>query len=160
MTYSQADLGNALAQCAAYAAELPWDSPDLLFALVPTAELMRQAPDLVSEGDDSPLSPVLQELDDPTADTATVLAGIGWPEAVAGTALVTEITVVSPDGDDGAGRRARLIGGALRTGQRLALLALEAVDADDPNHLRTHPELAPELLDALAATFDEAPAGD
>lgn len=161
MTFSQADLGNALAQCAAYAADLPWGSHDLLFALVPTAELRLQAPDLVGEGDDAPLSPVLQEVDDPSVDTATLLAGIGWPDAVVGTALLTEITVVAPDGGDDDGRRARLIGGALRTGARLALLDVqpdESDDPDSPNHLRTHPELAPELLDALAATFDEVPA--
>lgn len=162
MTFSQADLGNALAQCAAYAAELPWGSPDLLFALVPTEVLVRQAPQLVGDGDDSALSPVLQDPEDPYADTATLLATIGWPDAVAGCALVTEITVVPPDGDHGDGRRARLFGGVLRTGSRLALLAVEPdeADGDDPGHLRTHPELAPELLDALAATFDQEPGPD
>lgn len=156
MSFSQADLGNALAQCAAYAAELPWGSPDFLFALVPTDVLARQAPHLIDDGDDSALSPVLQDPEDPYADTETILATIGWPDAVAGCALVTEITVVPPDGDESQSRQARLIGGALRTGPRVALLALrpDESDGDEPNHLRTHPDLAPELLDALAATFD------
>ncbi len=169
MSYSQADLGNALAQCADYVAAIDWGCPDLLFGIVPTALLASSAPELVDEGDDSVLSPVLQDPEDPYADTETVLATTAWPEQVVGCALVTEITVVppgdsAPDGStprDGAlqpgagGRRARLIGGVLRTGQRLALLALEPDPErpDDPNHLRTHPELAPDLLDALAATF-------
>ncbi|WP_298444680.1 PPA1309 family protein [Gordonia sp. (in: high G+C Gram-positive bacteria)] len=157
MSFSRADLGNALAQCAAYADGLPWSSPDQLFALVPTAVLAEQAPELVDENDDSALSPVLQEAGRPGASTEELLATIGWPEPVAGCALVTEITVVPPGGDESQGRRARLIGGVLRTGSRVALLALEpdADDPDDPNHLRTHDDLAPELLDALAATFEE-----
>lgn len=157
MSYSQADLGNALAQCAEFVADRPWGSADLLFAVVPTAELAGQAPDLVDEGDDSVLSPVLQDPPDGNTDTETLLASIGWPELVVGCALVTEITVVPPDQNSDEARRARLIGGVLRTGQRLALLALEPdpEHPDDPNHLRTHDELAPELLDALTATFEE-----
>ncbi|MFZ2511669.1 MAG: hypothetical protein WAW85_11365, partial [Gordonia sp. (in: high G+C Gram-positive bacteria)] len=60
MSYSQADLGNALAQCAAFASEQPWGSVDLLFALVPTGMLTAAAPHLVDDADDSILSPVLQ----------------------------------------------------------------------------------------------------
>lgn len=165
MSYSQADLGNALAQCADYMTEIDWGCPDLLFAIVPTALVAGAAPQLVDEDDDSVLSPVLQDPEDPYADTQTLLATTAWPEQVVGCALVTEITVVPPAGGadthteraDGTagGRRARLIGGVLRTGPKLALLALEPDPdrPDDPNHLRTHPELAPELLDALAATF-------
>lgn len=158
MSFSQADLGNALAQCAAFASDQPWGSPDLLFALVPTQILAAQAPDVVDHGDNSPLSPVLQEPEDPTVDTATLIASLAWPEAVAGCALVTEITVVPPDGDQNQSRQARLIGGALRTGSRLALLDVQPHPDDDPdaaNHLRTSPDLAPELLEALAATFDD-----
>ncbi|MFZ2509986.1 MAG: hypothetical protein WAW85_02695, partial [Gordonia sp. (in: high G+C Gram-positive bacteria)] len=73
-------------------------------------------------------------------------------------ALVTEITVVPPDGATSAARQARLIGGALRTGARLALLDVQPHPDDDPEaarHLRTDPDLAPELLDALTATFDD-----
>lgn len=163
MRFSQADLGNSLAQCAAYAADLPWGSPDQVFALVSTAVLRSQAPELVDDDDDSPLSPVLQELPEPDADTATLLATLAWPPQVAGCGLVTEITVVPPDGDPAHGRRARLIGGVLRTGARLALLDVEASPEDDPDtprHLRTSPDLAPELLDALAATFDDVESAD
>lgn len=159
MSFSQADLGNALAQCAAYAKDLPWGSPDLLFGLAPTALLAAQAPELVDGDDDSALSPVLQDPEDPYADTETLLATLSWPDAVAGCALVTEITVVPPDDAAGTRRRARLIAGALRTGSRLALLDVEPAEDDDPataHHLRTHADLAPELLDALAATFDDA----
>ncbi len=159
VSFSQADLGTALAHCAAFADQQPWGSPDLLFALVPTPLLAAQAPELVEADDDSALSPVLQEPENSDADTAALLGSLAWPEAVAGCALVTEITVVPPDGDLAQSRQARLIGGALRTGARVALLAVQPHPGDDPaaeRHLRTSPDLAPELLEALAATFDDA----
>lgn len=158
MSFSQSDLGHALAQCAAFADEQRWGSPDLLFALVPTAVLAGAAPELVDASDDSALSPVLQEPTDPDADTATLLGSLAWPEQVVGCALVTEITVVPPTGDTSLTRQARLIGGVLRTGARLALLDVQPHPDDDPEaprHLRTDPDLAPELLDALRSTFDD-----
>ncbi|MFT3714382.1 MAG: PPA1309 family protein [Gordonia sp. (in: high G+C Gram-positive bacteria)] len=154
MSFSQADLGNALSQCAGYADSLPWGSPDLLFALASTADLAAEEPGLIDDDDPSALSPVLQETD-PDIHVDQLLATTGWPAAVEGCALVTEITVKSPDDPDGEGRRARLIGGALRSGQRVALLSLEPTDDDPDPELRTHPDLAPNLLDALAATFDQ-----
>ena len=179
--FSQADLGNALAQCAGYVADLPWGSPASLFGLVPTAVLARQAPELIDPADDSALSPILQET--AGSDLESLLTTVSWPDAVVGCAVVTEITVLPPDAesdlDDALGplladpeaadsaardaahahpdrREARLIAGVLRTGQRLALLALRPLPDEDPSvsdDLRTHPELAPNVLDALAATF-------
>ena len=179
--FSQADLGNALAQCAGYAAAGPWGSPATLFALVPTAVLARQAPELIDPNDDSALSPVVQESGD--ADLESLLTTVSWPDAVVGCAVVTEITVLPPDAEstldeafepllsdpeaaDAAARdaahthpdrrQARLIAGVLRSGQRVALLSLRARDGEDASvesDLRTHPTLAPNVLDALAATF-------
>ena len=180
--FSQADLGNALAQCAGFVADSPWGSPAALFGLVPTALLASQAPDLIDPADDSPLSPILQETPD-GADLESLLTTVSWPDAVVGCAVVTEITVLPPDAEsdldealeplladpeaaDSAARNAaqthpdrreaRLIAGVLRTGQRLALLALRPLPGEDASvsdDLRTHPDLAPNVLDALAATF-------
>ncbi len=181
LRFSQADLGNALAQCAGYVAASPWGSPATLFALVPTAVLAQQAPGVVDPDDDSVLSPVVQESGD--VDLETLLTTVSWPEAVVGCAIVNEITVLppeaettlddafepllaDPDAADAAAldaahahperREARLIAGVLRTGQRLALLSLRATPDDEPgieSDLRTHPSLAPNVLDALASTF-------
>ncbi|WP_026918460.1 PPA1309 family protein [Gordonia shandongensis] len=175
--FSQADLGNALAQCLAYTADIPWGSGPVLFALVPTALLARQVPDLVDPDDGSALSPVVQETT--TADLESLLSTVAWPDQVVGCAVVTEITVLPPDAEsdldaaleplladpsaaDEAGRRAalahpdrqaaRLAGGVLRTGSRVALLSLRDGDRQSAD-LQTHPELAPNLLDALAATM-------
>ena len=149
VSFSQADLSNALHQCAQYVDTLEWGSPDLLFALVPTAVLAQQAPDLVDADDPSALSPVLQEPEDPTASTQDLLATVAWPDAVVGCALATQINVVQPDALDTEGQPARLFAGVLRTGSRVALLQMKGEDG-----LRTHPDLAPDLLDALAATFE------
>ncbi|WP_161928277.1 PPA1309 family protein [Gordonia crocea] len=56
-------------------------------------------------------------------------------------------------------QRARLLVGALRDGPRLALLHLRDDDSDADAlggrlDLRSHPDLAPGLLEALAATLD------
>ncbi|MBB4137567.1 PPA1309 family protein [Gordonia humi] len=179
--FSQADLGNALAQCAGYVAAGPWGSPAVLFGLVPTSLLAEQAPDLVDAADDSALSPIVQESGD--VDLEELLTSVSWPDAVVGCAIVTEITVLPPDAEsalddafeplladpeaaDAAARDAahthperrdaRLIAGVLRTGQRMALLSLRAREGEDPAveaDLRTHPTLAPNVLDALASTF-------
>lgn len=54
-------------------------------------------------------------------------------------------------------QQARLIAGALRDGSRLALLQLrDSPDAETPGRLEllSHPDLAPGILEALAATLD------
>ncbi|WP_066161622.1 PPA1309 family protein [Gordonia hydrophobica] len=175
--FSQADLGNALAQCLAYTAELPWGSQPTLFGLVPTGVLAEQAPGLVDPDDDSALSPVVQETD--TAELEQLLTTVSWPAAVVGCALVSEITLLPPDAEadldaaleplladpvaaDEAARQAahahpgrqtaRLAAGVLRNGKRVALLALREGDGQSGD-LQTHPNLAPNVLDALAQTF-------
>lgn len=178
--FSQAHLGNALAQTLAYTADWPWGSRPTLFALVPTAILAAQAPGLVDPDDDSVLSPVVQETD--TDDLEQLLTTVTWPEQVVGCALVSEITLLPPDAEadldaaleplladadaaDEAARQAaqahpnkqqaRLAAGVLRNGKRVALLALREGDGQSTD-LQTHPDLAPNLLDSLAETFHGA----
>lgn len=175
--FSQADVGNALAQCLAYTAELPWGSRPILFALVPTAVLAAQAPGLVDPDDVSALSPVVQETE--SDDLEQLLTTVAWPPQVVGCALVSEITLLPPDAEadldaaleplladadaaDEAARQAahahpdrqqaRLAAGVLRNGNRVALLALRDGDGQSGD-LQTHPDLAPNLLDSLAETF-------
>lgn len=176
--YSQADLGNALAQCLAYTADLPWGSAPTLFGLVPTSILAAQAPGLVDPDDDSTLSPVVQETH--SDDLEELLTTLSWPKPVTGCALISEITLLPPDAEadldaaleplladpiaaDAAARQtalahpgrqtARLAAGVLRNGKRVALLALKCDDGTQSTDLQTHPDLAPNLLDALAETL-------
>jgi hypothetical protein len=162
-----------------FASAAGWDQPPQLFALVTTADLLAKHPDLDGQVDaGSPLTPVAQE---PLADgdLAEALAGIAWPETVNGCALVQEIVVLPPDaeaelhGDDPEvidpvdtdrmrriaaehpkRREARLVAGVLRDGTAACVLRLRG-DAEHPDEIVEHPELAPNLVDALRETLRE-----
>ncbi|HWL98500.1 MAG TPA: PPA1309 family protein [Nocardioidaceae bacterium] len=153
-----------------------WDQPPQLFALVPTAELVERQPELAGQVDQAaPLTPVAQEAL-PSEDLAEALAGIMWPDAVHGCALAQEIVVLPPEveatlptgettGDSDTMRRiaaehprrreARLVAAVLRDGTAACVLRLRATDdtTDGEDHLVEHPELAPNLTDALLTTL-------
>ncbi|RJO79890.1 hypothetical protein D5S18_01060 [Nocardia panacis] len=112
------------------------------------------------------------------------LATTSWPPAVRGCLLVQEIVVLPPtaestlddaltplladhDAADAAARaaavahperrEARLFAAVLREGQSLCLLQLRPEDEDDFGaelDLRTYPNLAPNLVEALLNTFE------
>lgn len=149
-----------------------WDQPPQLFALVPTAELVQAQPDLAAQVDaGAPLTPVAQDAL-PNEDLAEALAGIMWPDAVQGCAIAQEIVVLPPEaeetlpigeetGDQDVLRRiaaehpqrreARLVAAVLRDGSAACVLRLRIVDG--PDEIVEHPELAPNLTDALLATL-------
>jgi hypothetical protein len=150
-----------------------WDQPPQLFALVPTAELLAAEPGMAAQLDAAaPLTPIAQEpLAEPELDVA--LAGIAWPDGVAGCAVVQEIVVLPPEvesalSDDAAGapamltrlaathpsrREARLVAAVLRDGPGACLLRLRGGD-DALEELVEHPDLAPNLIEALRGTFE------
>jgi hypothetical protein len=161
-----------------FATAAGWDQPPQLFALVSTADLLAKHPDLGGQVDaGSPLTPVAQEpLSD--GDLAEALAGIAWPGTVTGCALVQEIVVLPPDaeaelhGENASEqidpidtermrriaaehpkrREARLVAGVLRDGAAACVLRLRG-DAEHPDEIVEHPELAPNLVDALRETL-------
>ncbi|MEV0677818.1 PPA1309 family protein [Actinosynnema sp. NPDC050436] len=148
-----------------------WNQAPQLFALVPTADLLAQQPELAGQLDPSasPLTPIAQdELPDSELDKA--LAGIVWPEVVRGCALAQEIVVLPPEAeaslsedlDDEAARRfaaehpqrreARLVAAVLRDGSVACVLRLRG-GVEAPDEVVEHPELAPNLTDALLETL-------
>lgn len=147
-----------------------WDQPPQLFALVPTEELLAAEPDMAGRLDAAaPLTPVAQEpLADPNLDVA--LAGIAWPPGVAGCALVQEVSVLPPDAEavlpqEGPTealvrmaaahperREARLVAAVLRDGPGACVLRLRG-ERDGLEEFVEHPDLAPNLVDALKLTF-------
>jgi hypothetical protein len=158
-----------------FVATAGWDQPPQLFALVPTAELVQRQPELADQVDQAaPLTPIAQD-ELPSEDLADALAGIMWPDAVHGCALAQEIVVLPPEaeatlptgdstGDSAAMRRiaaehprrreARLVAAVLRDGTAACVLRLRGEDGDDDgDHLVEHPELAPNLTDALLTTL-------
>ena len=162
-----------------FVANAGWDQPPQLFALVSTADLLAQQPDLAGQLDpEAQFTPVAQEAL-PESDLAESLARIAWPDAVAGCALAQEIVVLPPGaeesltaagaaGDTARLRRAaadhpertegRLVAAVSRDGARACVLRLRGteLDADGEalDEVIEHPDLAPNLLDALAATLE------
>jgi hypothetical protein len=158
-----------------FAATAGWDQPPQLFALVATADLLARQPELGDQVDaDSSWTPVAQE-PLPDEDLAEALAGIVWPATVSGCALVQEIVVLPPDAEadlDAAAtgpdadatrmrkiamehprrREARLVAGVLRDGSAACVLRVRG-DQDAPDEIVEHPELAPNLVDALRETL-------
>ncbi|WP_030534399.1 PPA1309 family protein [Prauserella rugosa] len=162
-----------------------WGQPPQLFALVPTADLLAQQPELADQLDpESTLTPVAQD-SLPDDDLAEALARIAWPEAVHGCALAQEIIVLPPDAEDelpdvdeatgvspsdverlkqaaaGHPRRteARLVAAVLRDGPAACVMRLRGIrtqpedDSEPTEEIVEHPELAPNLVDALRATL-------
>jgi hypothetical protein len=148
-----------------------WEQPPQLFALVATSDLIEQQPELRAQLDPeaSPLTPIAQ--DELVGDLGDALGGIEWPPAVTGCALAQEIVVLPPDAetelhhgelDDEAARRfaaehparreARLVAAVLRDGSVSCVLRLRGT-AEVPEEVVEHPELAPNLTDALLATL-------
>lgn len=148
-----------------------WEQPPQLFALVPTSDLIAQQPELRAQLDpeSSPLTPIAQDALE--GDLGDALAGIEWPPAVTGCALAQEIVVLPPEAetelshgelDDEAARRfaaehpsrreARLVAAVLRDGSVSCVLRLRGT-VEVPEEVVEHPELAPNLTDALLATL-------
>ncbi len=148
-----------------------WNQAPQLFALVPTADLLAQQPELAGQLDPatSPLTPIAQD-SLPAAELDRALAGIVWPDVVRGCALAQEIVVLPPEAeaslsedlDDEAARRfaaehpqrreARLVAAVLRDGSAACVLRLRG-DVEKPDEVVEHPELAPNLTHALLETL-------
>ena len=148
-----------------------WDQAPQLFALVPTADLLAQQPELADQLDPAAeLTPVAQE-PLPDRDLDEVLAGIVWPDAVSGCALAQEIVVLPPEAEneldataeDGERaqrfaaehpqrREARLVAAVLRDGSTACVLRLRG-DEERPDEIVEHPELAPNLTAVLHETL-------
>jgi len=164
------------AEIEAFVGQAGWDQPPSLFALVPTRVLAADAAaaallEGVPEFDKIPaesITPVAQE-DLPDAPLDEALAQIGWPDEVIGCALCQEIVMLPPsaeaelaslDLDHAASRvsehpdrqEARLVVAVLRGGQAASILRLRGVDGAGED-LLTGPDLAPNLVAALAATL-------
>ncbi len=165
-------LQETLVEIERHVADSGWDQPPQLFALARTAELMVREPEFAAQLGLDPdrlpseaLTPLEQDpLPDGPLDES--LAQVGWPEEVAGCALVQEVVMLPPDVEaamprhagvlDWAGghperREARLAVAVLRNGRRACTLRLRGPDEDE---LLVGPDLAPALADALAATLD------
>ena len=151
-----------------------WDQQPQLFALVATPTLLASQPELADQLDaQAALTPVAQEAL-PEGELDAALAGIQWPDGVAGCALAQEIVVLPPAAEAALGelpdnpaearraaaghpqrREGRLVAAVLRDGVGACVLRLRAGSGDDQgcDELVEDPHLAPNLLRALLETL-------
>ncbi|MGH3695455.1 MAG: PPA1309 family protein [Pseudonocardiaceae bacterium] len=151
-----------------------WDQQPQLFALVATHTLLASQPELAGQLDaQAALTPVAQDTL-PEGELDTTLAGIEWPDSVAGCALAQEIVVLPPAAEADLGelpadpvqarraaaghpqrREGRLVAAVLRDGVGACVLRLRPGSGADQrcDELVEDPQLAPNLLRALLATL-------
>ena len=163
-------LETTLAEIETHLSAAGWDRPPALFALVRAGQFLADDPETgrrlgLDELAADTLTPCEQE-ELPEGPLDDVLAGIAWPEAVAGCALSQEIVFLPPDAEAGLSpdqaasraadhpqrREARLVVAALRDGTTAAVLRLRETDGTD-GELLTGPDLAPNLAEALLQTL-------
>lgn len=158
----------------AHAAAAGWDRPEQLFALVVTADLVAQEPQLadalgLSQAEPDSLTPVEQDALPAGKLVEEVLPEIAWPGGVAGVAVVAERLVLPPGVDEALPddpvaaqafaaehpqrQEVRMVAAALRTGESACALRLRSHDADDM--VLIGPDLVPGLLTLLHATLEE-----
>ncbi|OEJ94490.1 PPA1309 family protein [Streptomyces thermolilacinus] len=169
-------LTRAVLEIDEYAAGLGWDQPARLFALVDTARLRADEPELAAQlGLDSdeaaaPLTPIEQDELPSGAPLDEFLATVAWPDAVTGCALTVERLMLPPsaegsvpDGLDEAGlarwvaahpdrQEVRMTVAVLRDGARESAIRLR--EKDSPTEVLTGSDLVPGLAEALSATFE------
>ena len=162
-------LADAVREVEAHAARAGWDQPAQLFALVETADLLEREPHLAEllgvQSQDQGLTPVEQETTSESLEE--LLASILWPQEVAGCAVVLEaLTVPSEESQvpaqaeaaaeyaaaHPARQEARIVAGALRTGEGFCAIRQRAHDDDDM--VLVGPDLVPALLELLHTTLE------
>ncbi len=150
-----------------------WDQPTLMFALVETARVRADNPELAERlglAADGPELTTFEQTPPPDDEDLEVFLGrIQWPDDVAGAALVVERLVLPPEAEaeladspdplraareHPSARDMRIVVAVARSGATACVLRLRAEQGED--ELLTGPDLVPGLADALLATFDVA----
>lgn len=167
----------ALVDIGSHVAAGGWDQPPRLYALVSTAELLREEPSLadalgIAGGDPGELpgwTPVEQEDFGSGTTLDTALARIAWGPAVGGCALAVERLMLPPAAESDLPaeptaaqafaaahperQEVRIVVCVLRDGTRDASVRLRSEDRERSTLFG--PDLVPALADALHATFDQ-----
>ncbi|MEP7054861.1 MAG: PPA1309 family protein [Actinomycetota bacterium] len=146
-----------------------WDQPSRLYALVPTAQLLAQEPQLAAQLGDAPPGSITPVEQPPLEqDLAEVLEQIGWPDDVLGAALVHEVVILpgtigeQPPDDVDANewasahpdrRDARIAVAVMRDGDRATCIRVQGKDGAE-DEIVVDEDLVPGLLQALAETLE------
>ncbi|MGN0065345.1 MAG: PPA1309 family protein [Nocardioides sp.] len=173
-------LAAAVLEIEQHVAASGWDQPAHLYALVPTAELVRQEPALAEAlgldddaSADGSLTPVEQDGLPVGRQLEEVLETVEWPDGVAGCAAVVERLVLPPEVDDQIPadpaeaaefarehplrQEVRIVAGAMRTGASYCAMRMRS--HDDDLSVVDGTDLVPGLLALLHQTLDVSPSG-
>ena len=167
-------LATAVLEIEQHVAAAGWDQPARLYALVETARIVAQEPQLAAAmgldaaAEDGSFTPVEQDALPPDQSLEVTLEAVVWPGEVAGCAAVVERLVLPPEVDaeipeDPAEaerfarehplrQEVRIVAGATRAGATYCALRLRA--HDDDQSVVDGTELVPGLLDLLTSTLE------
>jgi len=167
-------LASAVLEIEAHVADNGWDQPSRLFALVATADLVRQEPELAEAmgldhaSAEGSLTPVEQDQLTPGGLLEDALGLITWPPSVVGCAAMVERWVLPPDAEDDVPddyteasafarehpdrQVVRIVAGVTRAGATYAALRLRA--HDDAQSVVGGIDLVPGLTALLGSTLD------
>lgn len=168
-------LAAAVLEIETHVAEQGWDQPARLYALVETARIVENEPELArvmgldEASAQGSLTPVEQEPGRADRPLEALLEEIAWPETVDGAAVVLERLVLPPGLDAeipadpvAAGEFARnhplrqevrLVAGVTRSGSSYCAMRLRA--HDDPQAVVPGTDLVPGLIALLSSTFED-----
>lgn len=161
-----------------HVASAGWEGPIRVFALVYTAQALKDTPSLADEIPPESLQAAqhdpytllaIEQEDLPQApNLETLLASLAWPETVHGVAVSVEQFVVPPSATDGLPtdpnqqveillnhpqrEDVRIVAGVLRTGERWCALRYRSHDFDD--QVAQSSDAVPGLLNGLQATLE------
>lgn len=154
-------LSAVIGELEAHAAEVGWDRPATIYALVDTASFIASEPTLASllgiTADTSgagSLTPI--EQDQFTQPLEEVLPTLGFGASVAGVAVIVE----RPGGREGAttegeSEHVRVIAGVTRTGSTYCALRSRVHDRPEAIVTGSGDDLVPQLVDLLRAVLEE-----
>ena len=157
-------------------AKAGWSRGIVLYALVPTADVIESAPEMAAAlADKSPssLTAIEQEEVELTGTIEDFLGTISWSAEVFGAALVLERLIVNEEPPSNLvgelagelegealaswvnehGQEVRMVVGVLRDGSQECVMRMRAYD--DENAIMAGPDLLPGMAEALALTFAE-----
>lgn len=149
-------VGRVVVELERHVAAGGWDAPVRLFALVRTTAALERDPALAARlpadvvaaaaADREHLTAVEQDGLPESGSLTELLGRIAWPPTVDGAAVVIE-RLLDPERED-----VRLAVGVLRGGA--SACAVRTRRHDDDASVAVAPDLAPELVAAVAATLD------
>ncbi len=172
-------LASAILEIEEHLAGSGWDQPGRLYALVDTAALVRQEPQLAASmgldaaAEQGSLTAVEQDQLDPAKPLEAVLESIEWPPGVTGCAAMVERLVLPPGADAGLPddpvearafardhpdrQEVRIVAGATRSGSTYCALRLRSHDDDASvvGGIDLVPGLLALLQDTLTADDDD-----